>query len=255
MKLNAVLVDDEKSARINLRNLLNNYCPEVQVLGDFEKPHEAISFLQDHPVDCLFLDVQMPSISGFEFLDRLGDSSLPIIFVTGHSEYAIQALRANALDYLLKPINIDELEQAVEKVASSIQEKKSSQINLQELASAFLAGGANSAKSCLKIPQAHGFKMVETADLIRISADGGYSRLFYQNGDTELVSKNLGYFESLLPKYNFYRVHHSHLINLDFFQEYTQKDGSQAILKDGTRILISQRKNKEFKRKIGEYFA
>lgn len=248
-QIKSIIVDDESKSRSNLQNLLNTYCPEVEVIGDFELPSRAINFLKKEEVQCIFLDIEMPEMSGFEFLDHIDTSNVYIIFVTGYSDYAIQALKSKAFDYVLKPIKIAELEQSVFQLRqqlAEIQPIRSNGIPVQSIKK-------RDENKRLSIPDTHGFKLVDVTQIIRIAADGGYSKIYFRDAKPFLLSRNIGYLESLLNPSKFVRVHHSHVINLDFLDTYTTRDGGVVTMIDGAKIGIAKRRVKDFKLKVDAY--
>ena len=255
--LNTIIIDDENKARSNLKNLLGHYCPQVSVLDDFGKPKEALEYLKSKPVDGIFLDIEMPGMTGFDFVDELNVKDCQVVFVTAYSQYAIQAFKANAIDYLLKPISISDLERSVLKMEERKREKSKELDSTYLMSLRNLVEGQKSGKTSSKItvPNTNGFKIIDSDEIVRISADGAYSHISFANSKSMLVTKNLGHFEEVLDQNKFVRTHYSHIINLDYLKEFSNIDNGTAIMEDGNKILIAKRRLKEFKDKVDAYYS
>lgn len=259
MPLKSIVVDDEPGARDNLRNLISMCQHDIDVVGDFGDALSAVNFLNDHTVDCLFLDIEMPKMNGFDLVKLIDTSSAMVVFTTAHSHYSIKALRANAIDYLLKPIGLDDLNNAIARViVRKLQdlELRDSRAVYRESITNLISGGLKS-KDITKItvPHTNGFKILDTKHIIRLEGSGAYSRIYLTDGEVELVTRNIGYFDDILNNTGFIRIHNSHLINLDLMKEYSTVDGGTAILKDGTELPIARRRLQEFKDYISRYYA
>ena len=257
--LTSIIVDDEQKARSNLQNLLELCDVEVSVLKEFDRASDAVIWLKTAEVDCIFLDIEMPEMDGFQFLDTIDAQKTKIIFVTAYGQYSIRALRANAIDYLLKPVDIDELETALQRLILS---KSKSDIDGSEnrvyedsLKNLLRSYGSGKLNSKITIPQTHGFKIVDSNEIIRVSADGSYSSISLLDNQSELVTKNIGHFEEILDESKFVRIHNSHLINLDHMTEFSTEDGGTVKLKDGSVITIARRRLKPFKDKIDAFYS
>lgn len=255
--LTAIIVDDEQKARSNLQNLLELCEIDISIKGQFERPVDAIEFLKSNAVDCIFLDIEMPEMDGFEFLENIDTQKTKIIFVTAYGQYSIRALRANAIDYILKPVDIDELEQALSKLTSLKGETEKGKDPVYENSLKNLIESYSSGKisSKITIPQTHGFKIIDSKEIVMVIADGSYSQLSFMNKTREVVTKNIGHFEEILDDRQFVRVHNSHLINLEFMTEFTAEDGGLVKLKDGSIIAIARRRMKMFKEKVDAFYS
>jgi two-component system LytT family response regulator len=248
--LKAIIVDDEEFARSSLFFLLQQNCPEVEITGIARSITEAKDILAQHPVNLIFLDIAMPGGNGFELIPDAQQHNAAVIFTTAFDQYALKAIKANALDYLLKPIDIDELKTAVDKVAQytklyqNLHEKDERITNL--------ASSLNNRSEIRKLtlPYGQGFKMVDVDDIIYIEADSNYSVFHLNNHDKITVSKVLREFEELLPSDQFVRIHKSSIINLNHLKEYNSKNGLQAFLKNGESINVSRRRAGDFFDKI-----
>lgn len=255
--ITCIIIDDEHKARTNLKNLLSICHQPVEVLSEFSKASEAVGFLEEHSVDCIFLDIEMPEMDGFGFLEHINPDKSRIIFVTAHSKYSIKALRVNALDYLLKPLDIDELENALKRLEDELEELENGDREVyKESINNFLQSqlkGKLSSK--ITIPQSHGFKIIDSSKIIKVLGEGAYSRIFMTDQESELVTKNIGRFEEILDENKFVRIHNSIIINLDFMTEFTSVDGGTVTLVDQSKTVVARRRLKHFKEKVDEFYS
>ena len=235
-KLSAIIVDDELHGRENLRKIIDNYCPEIEIQGCVDSVLSAKEFVAIHKPDVVFLDINMPVLDGFDFLDEYVDREFMVVFVSAHEEFGINAVKVDATDYLLKPINIKELKQTVKKLLT-IKNREIKVENVHET-------------DRLVLPASHGFDVFEYDDLIRLEADGCYTLVIIKDGKNKMVSHTLKDFEDTLPKENFFRIHKSHLINLKYIKEYSNYSGNYVTMTDGSKVEISRRKAPEFIQKI-----
>jgi len=235
-KLSAIIVDDELFGRENLRQIFTTYCPEVEVLGLADSVVNAMNLVETLHPDVVFLDINMPGLDGFDFLEEYENRNFMIVFVSAHDEFGIRALKAGAEDYILKPINIKEIKQSVKKL-----------IMLRNKA---LDVKPHQDTNKLVIPASHGFHVLIIDEVMRLEADGCYTNIFLKDGKKSLVSRTLKEFEETLPKEKFFRVHKSHLINLAFIKDYSNLSGSFVTMTDGSKVDISRRKAPEFIHKI-----
>ncbi|MCZ4245783.1 LytR/AlgR family response regulator transcription factor [Pedobacter punctiformis] len=247
--LKAIIVDDEEFARSSLFFLLQQNCPDVEITGIARSVAEAKEILAHHPVNLIFLDIAMPGGNGFELIPDAQKHNAAVIFTTAYDQYALKAIKANALDYLLKPIDIDELKIAVDKVTQHIKLHQNTETDerISNLATS-LNNKAEIRK--LTLPHGQGFKMIDIDDIIYIEADSNYSVFHLNNQDKIAVSKVLREFEELLPSDQFVRIHKSSIINLNHLKEYNSKNGLQAFLKNGDSINVSRRRASDFFEKI-----
>ena len=248
--LKAVIVDDEEFARSSLFFLLQQNCPEVEITGIAKSVAEAKEILAHHTINLIFLDIAMPGGNGFELIPDAQKHQAAVIFTTAYDQYALKAIKANALDYLLKPIDIDELKVAVDKVAQHIRLFQNQHENDERMANLASSLSSKSEIKKLTLPYGQGFKMIDVDDIIYIEADSNYSVVHLSNQDKITVSKVLREFEELLPSDQFVRVHKSSIINLNHLKEYNSKNGLQVFLKNGESINISRRRASDFFEKI-----
>lgn len=238
----ALIIDDEKSSRDTLRGFIENYCNEVQVIGEAESAEQGIELINELQPQLIFLDIELPLGSGFDLLEACKDSDFAVIFTTAHDQYALQAIKVCALDYLLKPISATDLTAAVAKIRqNNLSGSTTPQIN------AFVENISNLNKQLSKIvlPTLDGFLVVKTSEIIRCQADKNYTMFILENGDNILVSKTLKEFEELLQEMDFIRVHQSHLINASHVQRYIKGSGGYVKMSDDSIIEVSRRKKEQ----------
>lgn len=242
--INALIIDDEADAHEALRLALTKYCPDVLVQGVFETPEEGLDAIRNLQPNLVFLDVQMPRMSGFDVLQQVLPVTFDVIFVSAYDQYAIKAIKFSALDYLLKPIDIDELMHAVERVKTGRLSSNASSHLYQSVLNNIQHKSGKIER--LAIPTFEGINFFNTNDIIFCKAEGSYTTLVMQNKQSELVSKNLKDFESLLSESGFCRVHHSYLVNMKHVQKYVKGEGGYVIMTEGHHVDLSRRKKEEF---------
>ena len=238
MKLNTIIVEDEETSREILKNYLNKYCPNVNVLGEASNVDEALILIRNNDLDLVFLDVEMPYGNAFDLLDKVGDINFETIFVTAYNHYAIDALNAHASYYLMKPISIDELIKAVDYVT----EIKTKEDALQDQV---LIPKTNNVNGKITIPQQDGFEVINTSDILYCKADDNYTEIYLNTNKKKLVSKTLKYFEDALNDTNFARVHKSYLVNVNEIVKYVKGKGGSVVLSNGKEIMVSASKKSE----------
>lgn len=244
--MKAIMIDDEEDSRITLRNFINKYCPEVVLLAEADTIELAVAQIEKHDPDIVFLDINMPSEDGLTLFKKIPEPGFYTIFVTAHDEYALKAIKHNALDYLLKPVNIAELVLAVNR-AKALHDKKSMHSQLNQLLQS-IPKKSNTEKICL--PLADGFIYVYIHEIIRCEAEGSYSVFYFTNRKKLMVSRTLGTYEALLKEHNFIRVHNSHLINLEHVEQYQRGRGGTVVMSDKKEVMVSQRKRDDFLRMV-----
>lgn len=244
--MRAVIVEDEKIAREVLRNYLTKYCPTVELIGEAENIKEAVPLIENKRPDLVFLDIEMPFGNGFDVLEACKDIPFETIFITAYSEYAIKALNMSASYYLLKPLSIDELILAVDKVELNLKNKTqilNKQVLLHNLHS-------QQSDSQIILPTMDGFEVLLLKDILRLQGNGNFTDLYLQNGTKKMVCRFLKYFEELLPP-NFIRVHKSHIINTKAVVSYHKGLGGYVLMSDKSEINISS----AYKETFLKYFA
>ena len=240
--IRTVLVDDETRSIRVLRRLLETYCPQVNIVGTAEGVESAAELIQSVQPDLAFLDIEMIQGNAFDLLNQLMPLQFQVIFVTAFDAYAIRAFKYSAVDYLLKPVNVDELQAAVEKAAVRREQKDMSQIKTL-LAN---VGAAQLSQQKMAIPMLSGLKFVTISDIIRLEAQGHYTAIYLTNAVPMMTTRNIKEFEELLPEAIFYRVHHSHIINLQRIQEYQKGRGGYVIMEDDSNIEVAVRRRQDF---------
>jgi len=242
--LNAIIVDDEKSSLQNLQLKLMEYCPDICVIASSEKPEEAIELIRQHKPHVIFLDIEMPRMSGMRMLDELKDYAGEVIFTTAYAHYAVDAIRISAFDYLVKPVSIAELQNAVARLVRLKQGGTKDKLDILRPS----GPTSKNQEDKIAIPSSEGLEFIEIKGIVRIESSSNYSRIFLSNGKNIFVTKLLKDFEDLLLPYHFYRVHNSHLINMNYIQKYIRGDGGQVVMQNGDTVDVSRRKKEEFLR-------
>ena len=254
MTLKALIVDDELHARDNLYILLQNYCPDVLVLGKMDSAEKARQFLKKHDVDVVFLDIKMPGEDGFEFLHSLPSREFAVVFTTAYNEFALEAFKANAVDYLEKPIDIEELINAVDKIKKLKTSDKPLGINdnMIELIKSVVNKQLDYEKT--SIPTKDGLVIVSNKDIIYLEASESYTTIFLEGGKKYLSSKNIKVFEENLNKNIFYRTHKSYIINFaHHIKEFNRSLGNVAVMSNGANVPVSRRKITDFLSRVNTF--
>jgi two-component system LytT family response regulator len=234
-KYRAVIIDDEEDSRSNTRNMLENYCSEIEIVGEAASGPEGKAKIQELKPHVVFLDINMPGMNGFQMLEGIYNRDFCVIFLTAYSEHGITAVKAGATDYLLKPLLLSELQNAVHKVVLYYETK-----------AAAPAGKNEGDKNLVLISHSKGFTLVDFKDIIWLEASDNYTNLFLMGAKKIVASKTLKEFEAILPDNDFFRIHRSALININFVKEYSNHEGGEVILSDGTRVQVSKARIQEF---------
>jgi two-component system LytT family response regulator len=245
--IKAVLIDDEQHCRETLSIQLERYCPEVLLLAACCSAAEGVKAIAQHQPDVLFLDVEMPHMNGFEMLQKLDKITFDVIFTTGYDSYAIKAIRFSALDYLLKPIDKDELRKAVAKVSAKKGHTMTQQLDI------LLEKLENKQPLLQKIalPTQDGFELIAVHNIIRCESDSNYTNIYLKNGRRILVSRILKEIEELLDGHSFLRVHHSHVINLEEVARYIRGEGGYVIMSDNSTVNVSRSRKEALLKRFG----
>jgi two-component system LytT family response regulator len=239
--MKAVIVDDEKDSRQILINYLEKYCPDVTVCGFGESVATGLEAIRKHNPDIVFLDIEMPYGNGFDLLEQAGDHQFETVFVTAFGNYAIQALNQSASYYLLKPINIDELVKAVEKIKTEKAEN-----NYTQHARVLLDNLKNNGQQKIMLPTLEGFEIVPVADIIYGEAADNFTRFYFKEGQPLMICRTLKYFEDVLSAHGFLRIHRSYLINPSFVIRYSKGKGGYVTMKNNQELEVSANKKQEF---------
>jgi two-component system LytT family response regulator len=235
--MKALIVDDEASNRENLQQLLKVYAEDVNVCAFAETVADALIAIKQHQPQLVFLDIQLHAQTGFDLLQQLGEINFEIIFITAYNQYAIQAIKFSALDYLLKPIDIDELVAAIDKARRSIQQKQKNE-RLGYLLE--YLKDENKTAPRIALPMLGETRYVNIADIIRCQADNTYTLFVLNNGEQILVSKTLKEYADMLTGHRFLRTHQTHLVNMAYIKSWLREDGGSLLLTDATKIPISK---------------
>lgn len=245
-EIRAILVDDEASSLQNLQQKLIEFCPDVEITAAAQKPEDAIQLIRQHKPDVAFIDIEMPRMNGFRMLNELDDMDFDVIFTTAYNHYAVDAIRISAFDYLVKPIAIKDLQQAVERLVKERQGRTKEKLEVLKHS----LTGTKSQEEKIAIPTSEGLEFIQIKNIVHIESSSNYCKVFFINGKSFLVTRLLKDFEDMLSPYNFYRVHNSHLINLNYIKKYIRGEGGQVVLENGTIVDVARRKKEDFLKMI-----
>ena len=251
MKLRSLIVDDEIHARENLKFLLQNYCPEIEVAGTADSEESGRQLIYELEPQVIFLDICMPSgTEGFTLLESLSEKKFQVVFVTAFKDYAIRALNANAIHYLMKPVDVDDLKNAVKKLISTNQlftenkEQLSTYIKSLENLSRALLPSVGVPR--ITINHSRGFKIVDPNDFMYLEGEGNYTSIVFVDGTRYVDTKSIGVYEDILDQKNFFRIHKSHIVNVLYVKEFLNDDGHFAVMKNNDRLAISRLRVPQF---------
>lgn len=243
MKINTVIIEDEVNARKALENMLSFYCPDVQLINTASSVAEGLELLNKTHPDLLILDIHLPDGSGFDLLDKLRRKNFKLVFTTAYDQYALKAIKLSALDYLLKPVQPRELRQAVSRVREVLESEE--QISLQIDTCIHNFNQLNQDKKII-LNTADNVFVVEVKQIIHCEANENYTNIYLLGKEKITISKTLKEFEEMLSVYGFFRIHQSHLVNLEFVASVEKKGNGNVRLKTGERLPVSQRKKQPF---------
>lgn len=240
-KLKAILIDDEERARNTMRKLLADYCPVVELVAEAANVPDGVLSINQLRPQLVFLDIEMPDYNGFELLSFFRDVDFEIVFVTAYNDYALKAFEVSAIDYLLKPVDIDKLKASVTKVQQKLK-FFDMQPRLDLLKESFSSQQFNK----IALPVSDGLLFVDVAEIELLEADAAYTLVFLKNGSSILVSKKLKFFEDVLSsRPNYFRCHRSHMVNINFLKKYGKGEGS-LLLDNGRTIYVSRERKADF---------
>lgn len=246
--LKSIIIDDELKSRESLKKLLLAYCPgATEVKATCQNITEGVEAIYRFRPDIVFLDVQMQGETGFDLLSKFKKVDFEVIFTTAHAEYALQAIKFSAVDYLLKPVDIEELRNAIAKVAQ--KQHANIAFRMQHLLQNLKVSNKENYK--LALPTSEGLTFIPVTRIIYCKASGNYTEIFMADGIKYLVCRQLKEYDDLLFEHNFFRIHHSFLINLDHIKNYVKGDGGYVVMTDDTTIDVSRRKKDSFLDRIG----
>ena len=250
MPIKAILVDDDTFACASLKTLIYEYCPDLTVVGEANTLQEAEDLFKAQEPEVIFLDMKMGNEHGFELLKRVNLSNCKIIVASAFEEFAIKAFQFSAIDYLLKPVDIDLLKHAVNKVVQELEAN-----NMNNKLDAIMTSMQETKtkiedKNTIAIPTVFGSIFINCSEIIRCEADRNYTQIHLTNQKSFMSSKTLRDIQSLLPTTDFYRIHHSHLINLSYMSEFHKGKQAFVVMRDGAKVPISQNKKVGFTRRL-----
>lgn len=236
--LRTIILDDEPNCSKTLELLLRQYCPQVELLATFNHPAKALEYLKTNEINLLLLDIDMPGLNGFELLDKLQPVNFYIIFTTAYDQYAIRAFKYSAYDYLLKPIDENELVTAIERLDGKKQPG-----NEQAAYLLSVYNNKNNTPDRIALPTTDGVEFIETASILRCESDSNYTRIFFTGEQKELlICRTLKDIEAILGAALFVRVHNSHLINKRQVKKLVKTDGGYLLMNDGAEIPLARSK-------------
>ncbi|WP_051878158.1 LytR/AlgR family response regulator transcription factor [Chryseobacterium sp. FH1] len=251
--IKAVLIDDDGNLREGMRMMINLYAPEIQIVGEADSVKSGTELMETAKPDIAFLDILMNDGTGFDILEKLnekfGNVNYHIIFITAHEEFAIKAFRFSALDFLLKPVNPEELQTVLKKIKNVIHQNNDNKNigllleNIQKRSDGFKK---------IALSTSDGIHLFEIKDIIRCESEDNYTKFFIKNHKTVMISKTLKEYEELLKDQGFERIHQSHLINLNELKSYIRKEGGFVIMSDDSQLPVSQRKKERLQELIGK---
>jgi two-component system, LytTR family, response regulator len=241
-KLKILVVDDEQPVRELLLKVVPTYCTGVEIIGQAHSLQSALKAYRELQPDVILLDINLPDGNGFDLLAQIEGKKPKIIFITAYNEFAIKAFKISAVDYILKPLNIDELVVAIEKCKEQTERENLSE-KLKVLVENMSGNKPDEKKIVLKTQES--IYIVKVGDIIRCESDHNYTEFYLREGKKLLVSKTLKDFETMLDSYGFFRTHQSHLINLNYIARFDKADGGELVLTDGKRVPVSVRKRDE----------
>lgn len=241
--LKAILIDDEPECLVTLAHDLSVHCPGIEILAQCNSGKEAIKLIHAHTPDVLFLDIDMPHINGFDLLEMVPNVDFEVIFTTAFDKYAIQAFKISAVDYLLKPIDVEALKDAVEKVRI-VREKGNTSKQITFLIQQIKDLENNTVRK-IALPTFDGLEFIHMDDILYCQSDGAYSHVYFTNGTKMYISKTLRYLEDALCNYHFFRVHNSYIVNLNHVKQYSKTDGGLIIMSDGKKVRVSRSRKDE----------
>lgn len=240
-QIKAIIVDDEAKALKSIEMIINQHCENVKIVGLANSVNEAEELIELHSPNLVFLDVEMPEANGFELLERVNPRNFEVIFVTAYNHHALKAIKYSAFDYILKPVDIDEIITSVEKASNKIHSAERIDPRFEVL----LNNLKSSNPKKLAIPFSEGLEFLDISQIIRLEADRSYTSFFMANRKTILVSKSMKEYE-ILEQDSFFRIHRSHLINLKHIKKFYKRDGGEVEMSDGAILPVSRQKKTEF---------
>ncbi len=247
--IKTIIIEDEQKSLDMLAGIIQKHCPELSVIGLARNVKEGVELIETLQPELVFLDISMPDGSGFDLLEKVSGHKFEIIFATASDQHAIKAIKYSACDYLLKPIDVEELIIAVQKVLkrkNAVPNMENLQFLIQHLKK------SDESFQKITLPTGNAYEIISIKDIIRCEADGSYTTFYLSDKRKLLISAGLKHYEELLPESDFIRVHHHHLININQVVRLLKEDGGYAIMSDGSKIEISRRKKESFMERLNK---
>ena len=238
--MNCIIIDDEKHCIKTLTNLLKMYFPEITVIETCNESPKAYDLIRQHQPAFIFLDIEMPLLNGFDLLSRFDKLNFDVIFTTAYDSYAIKAIKYSALDYLLKPVDKEDLAFAIEKIKSRHNTISQSQVQMA------IAVHNKQMPDTIALPTLDGLVFSSVYDIIYCIAEGSYTRIYLPGIKEVILSRTLGNVEEILSDYNFFRIHHSTLINLRQVKKYIRGEGGEVLMSNGSCLKLSRNRKRDF---------
>lgn len=240
MAITTIIIDDEQNARENLKLILEDFCPEVKIVAEAGSAAEARKLIAEHQPNLLFLDINMPNEDGFELLESIENKNFSVIFITAHNQFALKALKAGAIDYIEKPIDIEDLQTAVKKVEVN---DATSNVDFNMIKTLLNEYKNENKSDTIAVPTLSGYEILKVEDIVHLEADESYTRIFLADGSKCVSSMTIARYEKVLDTNIFYRVHKSHIINKrHHLKEFNRQEGNMAIMDTGEAIPVARRK-------------
>lgn len=236
--IKVIIVEDEASSAESLKRILREHAHDVQVIAETESVAEAITLILSLKPDLVFLDIHLTDGLGFDVISRCSYRDYRVIFLTAHDNYAVTAFRYNAIDYLLKPVDTQQVLEALDKARQNPIVSSHFEERFMELA----GGMRGNERKRIALPSFEGLTMVNITDIVHCSSDGNYTTFYTIKGKKILVSRSIKEYDELLSPFNFFRVHQSHLVNLAYVEQFLKEDGGTLVMADGSRIDVSRRR-------------
>jgi two-component system, LytTR family, response regulator len=246
--IKTIIIEDEKKSREMLAAIIEKNCPDLSIIGLAKDVTEGENLIRQLKPDLVFLDISMPDGTGFDLLERVQGFKFELIFATASDQHAIRAIKYSACDYLLKPIDVEELQHAVSKVIARRRSTPPDMENLQFLIQQLKRSDDNFAK--ITLPTGTAYEVVNLKDIVRLEADGSYTYFYLTNHRKLMVTASLKHYEDILPETEFLRVHHHNLINMNHVVRFIKEDGGYAVMSDDSKVEISRRKKDAFMEKL-----
>lgn len=237
--IRAILVEDDNNNKDVLLELLAEHSNDIEIVGEANSVSNAIDLIKDKEPSLVFLDIDLPDGTAFDILNALNPTSFSVVFVTAHDSFALKAIKYSALDYLLKPIDPDEIDIAIKKVKQTVN------ISIERKKIENLIANSKGKTKRLAIPTSESIELIDIDQIVWLKAESAYTRIKVANGTTSLFSKNLKYFESLLDEEQFFRAHHSTMINMENIQRFVKQDGGKLIMSNGDEVPVSSRRRSD----------